>query len=154
MKRPARGATCSSSGRGSGRLRKAGHSSFLWFAALTSVMADRAPFAYFIADKCLALELAQTSALKFVILCIGLLNSLSNLQIDNTTRTQLNVVFPLVKRRTKTLSSTIVGYRSLSIKGKYLIVRFGPDFSIGETKGVRIQNTRQSCLVRVWPIMK
>ena len=65
-----------------------------------------------------------------------MLNSFSNLQIDNTTITQFNEVIPFAKRRTKTLSSTIVGYRSLSKANIYFNCTVW--LSIGETDGVRI----------------
>ena len=94
----------------------------LWFAALMSVMADQALFASFIVDKlhgpkfyCFRFRTGMNQCTEIChFMYWGMLNSFSNLQIDNTTRTQLKSL--LVEMRTKTLSSTIVGYHSLSIK--------------------------------------
>ena len=74
------------------------------------------------------------------------LYSLSNMQIDNTIRTQLNVVFPLVKRRTKTFSSTIV-FQSVNKVVFNSIVLFGPDLSISETQGFRINSKHTATLL-------
>ena len=84
----------------------------------------KALFAYFIVDKlhthefnCFRIRTCTNQCTEiFHFMYWAMLNSFSNLQIDNTTRTTL-----VEKRRTKTLSSTIVSYRSLSIMANILL---------------------------------